>query len=153
MQKGLPVFNPIQPGLFWRHNSPGGASVAPPSDLGRRSRDRRENLHKGRVRYKLQVCIVRLFLIIVFYFILINYANLCKKSYFHFKSFIKASILLIFGKYILLNILHNCALKNFSIEINFLCILLFYEFLMYFFVFSTFCFLLFFSLKQVAATF
>ena len=61
-----------------------------------------------------------------------------QKSYFHYKSLIKASRLLIFGTYILFNILSNCALKHFSIEINFLCILLFYEFLMYFFVFSTF---------------
>ena len=74
-----------------------------------------------------------------------NYANLCKKPYFHYKSLIKASRLLIFGTYILFNILSNCALENFRIEINFLCILLFYEFLMYFFVFSTFCFLLFFA--------
>ena len=44
-----------------------------------------------------------------------------KKSYFHYKSFIKASRLLIFGTYILFNILSNCALKNFSIEINFIC--------------------------------
>ena len=63
-----------------------------------------------------------------------------KKSYFHYKSLIKASRLLIFGTYILFNILSNFALKNFSIEINFLYILLFY-----FFVFSTFCFLLFFA--------
>ena len=48
-----------------------------------------------------------------------------------------------FGTYILFNIPSNCALINFSIEINFLFIL-FYEFLMYFLVFSTFCFLLFF---------
>ena len=49
-----------------------------------------------------QDCIVRLFFIIIFYFIWINYANLCtqkkkKKSYFHYKSLIKASRLLIFG--------------------------------------------------------
>ena len=39
---------------------------------------------KGRVWCKLQDCIVRLFFIIIFYFIWINYANLCnkKKSYF-----------------------------------------------------------------------
>ena len=48
-----------------------------------------------------------------------------KKSYFHYKSLIKASRLLIFGTDILFNILSNCALKKFSIEIN-LCILLFY---------------------------
>ena len=41
----------------------------PPSDLGRGSRDRRKNLHKSRVRCKLQDCIVRLFFIIIFYFI------------------------------------------------------------------------------------
>ena len=63
-----------------------------------------------------------------------------KKSYFHYKPLIKASRLLIFGTYILFNLLSNCALKNVSIEINFLCSLLFYEFLMYFFVFSTFFF-------------
>ena len=34
--------------------------------------------------------------------------------------------------------------KNAGIKINFLCILLFYEFLMYFFVFFTFCFCCFF---------
>ena len=138
-------FNPNQPGLFWRLS-------CPPSDLGRGSRDRRENLHKDRVRCKLQDCIVRLFFIIIFYSLWINYANLCTKSYFHYKSLIKASRLLIFDTCILFNILSNCALKNFSIEINFLCILLFYEFLMYFFVFSTFFFHCF-SLKFVAATF
>ena len=42
--------------------SPGG------SDLGRGLRDRRKNLHKGRVLCKLQDCIFRLFFII-FYFI------------------------------------------------------------------------------------
>ena len=68
-----------------------------------------------------------------------------KKSYFYYNSLIKASRLLIFGTYILFNILSNSALKNFSIKINFLCILLCYEFLiyMYFSVFSTYCFLLF----------
>ena len=44
------------------------------------------------------------------------YAN---KSYFHYKSLIKASRLLIFGTYILFNIFSNCALQIFSIEINF----------------------------------
>ena len=47
----------------------GGAAPPPPSDLGRGSRDRRENLHKGRVRFKLQDCIVRLFFVVIFYFI------------------------------------------------------------------------------------
>ena len=75
-----------------------------------------------------------------------------QKSYFHYKSLIRASRLLIFGTYILFNILSNCAFKNFSIKINFLCYLLFYEFLMYFFVFSTFFFIVL-LLKFVAATF
>ena len=68
-----------------------------------------------------------------------------KKSYFHYKSLIKASRLLIFGTYILFNILSNCALKNFSIEINFLCILLFYEFLIHFLFFQPFVFYCFFA--------
>ena len=43
-------FNPNQPGLFWRLSSPGGgggggAAPAPPSDLGRGSRNRRENVN------------------------------------------------------------------------------------------------------------
>ena len=45
-----------------------------------------------------------------------------KKSYFHYKSLIKPSRLLIFGIYIFFNILNNCAQKNFSIKKNFLCI-------------------------------
>ena len=53
-----------------------------------------------------------------------------------YKSLNKASRLLIFGTYILFNILSNCALKNVSIKINFLCILLFYELLMYFCFFN-----------------
>ena len=54
------------------------------------------------------------------------------------KSVNKAPKILIFG----LNILCGLAIileKNAGIKINFLCILLFYEFLMYFFVFLTFC--------------
>ena len=68
------------------------------------------------------------------------------KSYFHYKSLIKASRLLIFGTYmymylyILFNILSNRALKNFSIEINFLCILLFHEFLSFFNLLFFYCF-------------
>ena len=55
------------------------------------------------------------------------------------------------GLNILCGILSNYTWKNFGIKINFLCILLFYEF-MYFFVFFTFLFL-FFSVKFVADTF
>ena len=94
-------FNLISPGFVLGRVAQGGRGAAPapppPSDLGRGSRDRRENLHKGRVRCKLQDCIVRLFFIIIFYFIWINYANLGNKFYFHYKSLIKASRLPIFG--------------------------------------------------------
>ena len=57
----------------------------------------------------------------------------------------KAPKILIFGLNTLCGILSNCTWKNAGIKINFLCILLFYEFLMYFFVFSTFVFVLFFG--------
>ena len=53
--------------------------------------------------------------------------------------------MLIFGLNTLCGILSNCTLKNASIKINFLCILLFYEFLMYFFVFFSFYFCCFFQ--------
>ena len=60
----------------------GGAMMVPPWDLGRGSRDRRENFHNGSVRCNLQDCIFRFSKTFLFYFILINYANLCKKSDF-----------------------------------------------------------------------
>ena len=59
------------------------------------------------------------------------------------KSVNKAPKILIFGLNILCGILSNYTWKNAGIKINFLCILLFYEFLMYFFVFLT-CFSMFF---------
>ena len=62
-----------------------------------------------------------------------------KKSYFHYKS-LKVQDCKFFVQYILFNILSNCALKIFSIEINFLCILLFYEFLMFLSFFQPFFF-------------
>ena len=65
------------------------------------------------------------------------------------KSVNKALKMLIFGIDTLCSILSNCTQKNSGIKINFLCILLFYEFLMYFFVFSTYFFLA----KFVAYTF
>ena len=58
----------FSPGYFGGWVAGGGAAPAPPSDLGRGSRDHHKNLHKGRMRCKLQDCIVRLFCII-FYFI------------------------------------------------------------------------------------
>ena len=57
----------------------------------------------------------------------------------------KAPRILIFGVNILYSIPNNVLEKKSGIKINFLCILLFYEFLMYFFVFQPFVFVLFFS--------
>ena len=54
----------------------------PPWDLGRGSRNRRKILHNGSVRCNLQDRIFRFSKIVFFYFILINYANLCEKSDF-----------------------------------------------------------------------
>ena len=59
-----------------------------------------------------------------------------KKSYFHYKSLIKASRLLIFGIYIPFDILSNCVLKISVLKLiscvvycfmNFLCISLFFQ--------------------------
>ena len=52
------TLNPKKTGLFWRlvrlggggGGGGGGGMMAPPWDLGRGSRDRRENLHNGSVR-------------------------------------------------------------------------------------------------------
>ena len=60
------------------------------------------------------------------------------------KSENKAPRILIFGVNILYSIPNNVLEKKSGIKINFLCILLFYEFLMYFFVFQPFVFVLFF---------
>ena len=56
----------------------------------------------------------------------------------------KACRMPIFGENIPFDICNNYLHKKCGIRCNFLCILLFWEFLMYFF-FSTFCFLLFFE--------
>ena len=70
-------------GYFGRGKTGGGGYKAPPCDLGRGSRDhRRKNLHNGSVRCNLQDRIFRFSKIVFFYFILINYANLCEKSDF-----------------------------------------------------------------------
>ena len=60
------------------------------------------------------------------------------------KSENKAPRILIFGVNILYSIPNNVLEKKSGIKINFLCIVLFYEFLMYFFVFQPFVFVLFF---------
>ena len=70
----------IRLGYFGSWKNWGGAYKAPPWDLGRGSRDRRENLHNGSVRCNLQDRIFKFSKIVFFYFILINYANLCEKS-------------------------------------------------------------------------
>ena len=55
------------------------------------------------------------------------------------KSVNKAPKILIFGLSILCGILSNYTWKNASIKINFLCILLFYEFIMFFFFSGEIC--------------
>ena len=63
------TFNPNPTGLFeGLEPTGGGAILAPPSDLGRGSRDRRENLHQGRDQRTLQDCIVRFFKLYVYLF-------------------------------------------------------------------------------------
>ena len=84
-----------KPGYLDPSHSRGGADSAPPSDLGRRTRDRDENLHARRPRRTLSKCMVTFFENIFFYFILINYSNLCIKSEFGSKSLITAPIKLI----------------------------------------------------------
>ena len=69
------------------------------------------------------------------------------------KSVNKVPKILIFGLNILCGILSNYTWKNVGIKINFLCILLFYEFLMYFFVFFYLFVFVVFSVKFVADTF
>ena len=61
------------------------------------------------------------------------------------KSVNKAPKILIFGQILFVAFLANVLEKNAGIKINFLCILLFYEFLMYFFVFWPFVFVVFFG--------
>ena len=103
------------------------------------------------VNYKTVLLDYSLLLSFILY---MNYANLCTKSYFHYKSLIKVSRLIIFGTYILFSLFSNCALKDFSIKINFLCILSFYEFLINVFLcFFNLLFFIAFLLKFVAATF
>ena len=128
--------------------------MAPPWDLGRGLHDRRENLHNGSVRCNLQNYIFRFSKKAFFYFILIMLIY-AKNQTFCSKSVNKARKMLvqIFGTDTFCSILSFCTWKKIKIKINFLCILLFYELFMYFFVFSTFLFLLFFLAKFVADTF
>ena len=149
------VVNPNQPGLFWRLSCPGGGGGAALLQISAVDRAIATKICikvECDVNYKTELLDYSLLLSFILYeLIMLIYA---KKSYFHYKSLIKASRLLIFGTYILFNILSNSALKNFSIEINFLCILLFYEFLINVFLcFFNLLFFIVFSLKFVAATF
>ena len=66
--------NPNQPGLFWRlsldSGGGGAASPSPFTDLGRGSRDRRENMHKGiecDVNYKTVLLDYSLLLSVILY--------------------------------------------------------------------------------------
>ena len=59
----------------------GGGPKRPPLQISAvDQRDHRKNLHNGSVLCKLQDLIFRFSKIVFFYFILINYANLCEKS-------------------------------------------------------------------------
>jgi len=54
------MINPKRAGIFQSWIQPGGGAImAPPSDLGRRSRDRRENLQEHQAGCTLQYCMVR----------------------------------------------------------------------------------------------
>ena len=122
--------NPNQPGLFWRLGP-----LQPPLQISAVDITIAAKICikvECDVNYKSVLLDYSLLLSFILYeLIMLIYAKI---SYFHYKSLIKASRLLIVGTYILFNILSNCALKNVSVEINFLCILLFYAFLMYFIV-------------------
>ena len=75
-----------------------------------------------------------------------------KIRFFAYKSQNKAPRLLIFGKHILFNNPNNNIKAKIWFHNYFLCILLFCEFLMYFFVFFTFCLCLFFR-RNLSQTF
>ena len=145
--------NPNQPGVFWRLSCPvggGGGLLQAPLQISAADRAIATKICikvECDINYKTVLLDYSLLLSFILYeLIMLIYAKK-NKILFSLFTLIKASRLLIFATYILLNFLNsNCALKNLSIEINFLCILLFYEFLnMYFFVFSTFCFYCFFT--------
>ena len=75
-----------------------------------------------------------------------------QKHIFYSNSHNKDDRKLIFGTNIPCIIPDSSTLKNCVNKFNFLCFLLFCTFLMYFFVFSTFCFLLFFE-QNLSQTF
>ena len=131
----------------------GGGMMAPPWDLGRGSRDCRENLHNGSVRctcnlqnyiYKKYLDFPKKLYFNLYELILLIYA---RNLTFCSKSVNKALKMLIFGVDTLCSILSNCTWKKnpvsksisyifYCFMNNFLCI--------HFFVFSTFCFCCFF---------
>ena len=104
--------NPNQAGLFWMFYGRGGVESTPPWELGRRSRDRHENLHVCPMWRTLPNCKKKIENFHSFYFILINYANLCIKSLFSSKVINKAAGILIFGVNIPCSILINVLEKK-----------------------------------------
>ena len=76
-----------------------------------------------------------------------------KKTYFHYKSLIKASRLQIFGTYILFNILSNCAFKKCQYRKKFLMYFIVLWISYVFLCFFNLLFFIVFSLEFVAATF
>ena len=79
------MVNPNQPGLFWRLSSPGGGGgglLQPPLQISAVDRAIAAKICmkvECDVNYK-TVLLDFLFFNIIFYFIWINYANLCKNS-------------------------------------------------------------------------
>ena len=98
------VLNPKKTGLFgsWKNWGGGGAFRAPPLRSRPWIARSPQKLHNGSVRCNLQDCIFRFSKIVFFYFILINYANLCEKSVNN------APKMLIFGLNTLCGIPSNC---------------------------------------------
>ena len=122
-------------GYFGGWKDWGGGMMAPPPpwDLGRGSRDRRENLHNGSVRCNLQDRIFRFSKIFLYYFILIMLIY-ARNQTFCSKSVNKAPKVKTIGLNTLCSILSNCTWKKFRYQnhdyvfycfVNFLCISLF----------------------------
>ena len=110
----------------------------PPWDLGRGSRDCRENLHNGSVRCNLQDRIFRFSKIFLFYFILIMLIY-ARNQTFCSKSVNKAPKVQIFGLNTVCSILSNCTWKKFQYQNQFLVYFMFLCFLCFYVFFTEIC--------------
>ena len=102
----------IRPGFFGCSVTGGGVDSTPPSELGRRSRDRRKNLHVRQLWRNLPSCKKKNEKFHSLDFILINYVNLCMESLFCSKSENKAPRIPIFCVNILCSILFSVLEKK-----------------------------------------